>query len=126
MGGFVLASGEGDAYDWRGARVVIKASGEATHGQLCVMEFRYPPDLTVPTHVHDGEDEMFYLLEGELRGLCDDDPWTALPGSFVFVPRDRPHSLSVVGGEPARGIVVTGPAVLYRSVVANGVPVVGP
>jgi quercetin dioxygenase-like cupin family protein len=114
MSGFVLARDEGDAYDWRGARVVIKASGETTHGQLCVMEFGYPPGLAVPTHVHDGEDEMFYLLEGELRGLCDDDPWRALPGSFVFVPRDRPHSLAVFGDEPASGLVVTGPAVVRR------------
>jgi hypothetical protein len=39
-------------------------------------------------------------------------------------PRDRPHSLAVVGDGPTRGQVVTGPAVLARSVATNGVPVV--
>lgn len=43
---------------------------------------------------------MFYLLEGELQGLCDDEEWRAVPGTFVFVPRDRLHSLAVVGAPP--------------------------
>jgi|RhiMetdeSRZDD1v2_1073273.scaffolds.fasta_scaffold1279886_2 quercetin dioxygenase-like cupin family protein len=123
MSGFARAAHEGDAYDWRGARVVIKASGDDTHGQLAVMEAIYPPGLSVPAHVHDGEDEMFYLLAGELRGFCDDDRWTATPGSFVFVPRDRPHGFVVTSAEPARGLVIVGPARLDRSVVTNGLPV---
>ena len=50
----------------------MKASGEDTSGQLAVMESTYPPGLSVPTHFHAGEDEMFYLLAGELQGFCDD------------------------------------------------------
>jgi uncharacterized cupin superfamily protein len=45
------------------------------------MDFRYPPGLSVPRHVHDGEDEMFDLLEGELQGLCEDEEWSAVPGT---------------------------------------------
>jgi quercetin dioxygenase-like cupin family protein len=126
MSGYAYAPGEGDAYDWRGARVVIKASGDHTHGQLAVMDSRYPAGLSVPAHVHDGEDEMFYVLEGELSGFCDDERWTATAGSFVFVPRDRPHGFTVVGDTPARALVIVGPAQLDRSVIANGVPVLGP
>jgi hypothetical protein len=40
------------------------------------------------------------------------------------LPRDHPHSLTVIGDEPARGLVVTGPAVLDRQIAATGVPVV--
>jgi quercetin dioxygenase-like cupin family protein len=120
MSGFVLGKDGGDTYAWRGAEVRIKASAEDTLGQLGVMEFVYPPGLVVPTHHHDGEDEMFYVLDGELHGFCDDDEWSATPGSFVFVPRDRPHSLSVVGERPAKGIVVTGPSRLAAQVVAGG------
>jgi uncharacterized cupin superfamily protein len=35
---------------------------------LRVMETTYPPGLSVYTHLHAGEDEMFYLLAGELTG----------------------------------------------------------
>ena len=120
MSGFVHAPGAGDAFDWRGAHVVIKASGADTLGQLAVMEFTYPPGLSVPAHVHDGEDEMFYIVDGELEGFCDDERWTATAGTFVFVPRDRPHGLAVRGDGPARGLVIVGPPRLDQHVVAGG------
>lgn len=123
MSGYVHAADEGDAYDWRGARIVIKASGWDTFGQLGVMETTFPPSLSVGAHTHAGEDEMFYLLDGELRGFCDDDQWTATPGSFVFVPRDRPHGFHVIGERPARALVIVGPSQLDRQVAMTGTPV---
>ncbi len=120
MSGYVRRVGEGSTYDWRGARVVIKASGEDTAGQLSVMESTYPAGLSVPVHTHAGEDEMLYVLAGELRGFCDDEEWTATPGTFVFVPRDRPHGFVVTGDEPARALVVVGPPSLDRQVAASG------
>ncbi len=68
---------------------------------------------------------MFYLLEGELQGFCDEDQWTATPGSFVFVPRDRPHGFVVTSNQPARALVITGPSRLDRQVAATGIPVPG-
>ena len=125
MSGYVLTADEGDAYDWRGARVVIKAASDDTSGQLGVMESTYPPGLSVPTHFHAGEDEMLYVLDGELHGYCDDEQWTATPGTFVFVRRDRPHGFTVIGDEPARALVIVGPARLDGQVAATGVPVPG-
>ena len=119
MSGFVLGPDEGPAYEFHGSTVVIKASGDDTLGQLGVMESVYPPALSVRPHVHDGEDEMFYLLEGELTGFCEGDRWTATPGSFVFVPRDRLHGFTVTSSEPARAIVITGPAQLDRQIAAR-------
>jgi quercetin dioxygenase-like cupin family protein len=120
MSGFVLGPGEGPAYDFHGSTVVIKASGDDTLGQLGVMESVYPPALSVHPHVHDGEDEMFYVLEGELTGFCDDDRWTAAAGSFVFVPRDRLHGFTVTSRGPARAIIITGPSQLDRQIAARG------
>lgn len=122
MAGFVLRPNQGTAYDFHGARVVIKASGNDTLGQLGVMESVYPPGLSVPTHVHEGEDEMFYLLAGELSGFCGHERWIVRPGSFVFVPRDRPHGFTVTSSTPARALVVTGPAQLDRQIAATGTP----
>jgi quercetin dioxygenase-like cupin family protein len=123
MAGFVLPPGEGAHYDFHGARVVMKATGLDTLGQLGVMESTYPPGLSVHAHVHAGEDEMFYVLSGELAGFCEEDRWTASAGSFVFVPRDRPHGFSVTSAEPAIAVVVTGPSQLDRQIAANGTPV---
>jgi mannose-6-phosphate isomerase-like protein (cupin superfamily) len=118
--GFVLGPGEGPRHDFHGAGVVIKASGADTLGQLGVMEFAYPPGLSARPHVHAGEDEMFYVLEGELSGFCGENRWTATPGTFVFVPRDGLHGFTVTSGEPARAIVITGPPQLDRQIAARG------
>ena len=87
---------------------------------------RHPPEAgsdhargSVHPHVHDGEDEMFYVLDGELAGFCGENQWTAGPGSFVFVPRDQRHGFTVTSPGPARSIVITGPAQLDRQIVAR-------
>ena len=121
--GFVLGPGEGQAYGFHGSAVVIKASGEHTLGQLGVMESAYPPGLSVHTHVHEGEDEMFYLLAGELSIFCEEDHWTVTAGSFVFVPRGRAHGFAVTSAVPARALVITGPSRLDQQIAARGEPV---
>jgi quercetin dioxygenase-like cupin family protein len=125
MSGFVLGPHEGPAFGFHGSSVVIKASGEHTLGQLAVLESTYPPGLSVHEHVHAGEDEMFYLLAGELTGFCDEDKWTATAGSFVFVPRDRPHGFTVTSTGPAKALVITGPPQLDRQISARGEPATG-
>jgi ethanolamine utilization protein EutQ (cupin superfamily) len=69
---------------------------------------------------------MFYLLEGELTGFCEDQRWMATAGSFVFVPRDRLHGFTVTSGEPARAVVITGPSQLDRQIAAHGTSAAGP
>jgi quercetin dioxygenase-like cupin family protein len=117
--GFMLGPGEGSAHGFHGSAVVIKASGEHTLGQLGVMESAYPPGLSVREHVHADEDEMFYLLEGELAVFCGEEHWTVSAGSFVFVPRDSPHGFTVTGGGPARALVITGPSRLDGQIAAR-------
>jgi quercetin dioxygenase-like cupin family protein len=108
--GFILGPGEGPAYGFHGSAVVIKASGEHTLGQIGVMESAYPPGLSVHEHVHADEDEMFYLLEGELSVFCGEDRWIVSADSFVFVPRGHSHGFSVTSAGPSRALVITGPA----------------
>jgi quercetin dioxygenase-like cupin family protein len=125
MSGFALGPDEGPVYGFHGSSVIIKASAEHTLGQLAVMESTYPPGLSVHEHVHAGEDEMFYLLAGELTGFCDADKWTATAGSFVFVPRDRPHGFTVTSTQPAKALVITGPPRLDGQISARGEPATG-
>lgn len=69
--------------------------------------------------VHAGEDEMFYLLSGELVGYCGNENWTATAGSFVFVPREQVHGFTVTSDAPARVLVITGPPKLDRQIAAR-------
>jgi quercetin dioxygenase-like cupin family protein len=123
MSGFALRAGDGPAFGFHGSAAVIKASGALTQGQLCVIESTYPAGLSVHEHVHAGEDEMLYLLAGQLSVFCGEDRWTAGPGSFVFVPRDEPHGFSVTSAEPARALVITGPPRLDQQIADRAEPV---
>ena len=57
-----------------------------------------------PLHVHDREDECFYVLEGELSVRCGGDAFAAAAGGFVFLPRGRPHRFWAVD-RPARLLI---------------------
>ena len=84
-----------------------------------MIESVYPAALSVHEHVHAGEDEMFYLLGGEMEVFCGEDRWTVGAGSFVFVPRDRPHGFTVSSAGPARALVITGPSRLAAQVITG-------
>ena len=121
--GFVLGPGEGSAYGFHGSAAVIKASGEDTLGQLGVIESVYPAGLSVHEHVHADEDEMFYLLEGEMEVFCGEDRWSVGAGGFAFVPRGQPHRFTVSAAGRARALVITGPSRLAAQIAARGEPV---
>jgi mannose-6-phosphate isomerase-like protein (cupin superfamily) len=45
----------------------------------------------VPWHAHDAEDELFWVLEGELEVLTREESVTLKPGQFTVVPRGVEH-----------------------------------
>jgi mannose-6-phosphate isomerase-like protein (cupin superfamily) len=45
----------------------------------------------VPMHTHDDEDELFFVLEGELDIIDEDGEFTLRPGEFYIVRRGREH-----------------------------------
>jgi mannose-6-phosphate isomerase-like protein (cupin superfamily) len=83
----------------------LKASGPATGGAITVYETSI--EAGPPLHVHEHEDECFYVLDGQLAVRCGDDQYQAGAGSFVFLPRGRPHKFSAP--EPARLLLIVVP-----------------
>jgi mannose-6-phosphate isomerase-like protein (cupin superfamily) len=45
----------------------------------------------VPMHTHDDEDELFFVLEGELDIIDGEGEFTLRPGEFYIVRRGREH-----------------------------------
>lgn len=60
-----------------------------------VMEFDGRPGSEPPRHVHHREDELIYVLEGEVTFECGGDILEAMPGTLVFMPRGVPHHFKV-------------------------------
>jgi quercetin dioxygenase-like cupin family protein len=104
-----LQPGGGDARWFLGALGTIKAAAETTNGQLAVLEFLWPRGSGSPLHVHHNEDEWFYVIEGELTLWVDGKVIVAPAGTFVYGPRDIPHTFLVTSTE-ARFLMVTEPA----------------
>ena len=102
-------AGEGQALWFLGSLVTIKASGEDTGGRMAVIEHLSPRGSGSPLHVHRNEDESFYVLEGELTMWVDGQTIAAPKGSFVYGPRDVPHTF-IVTSEEARFVIIAAPA----------------
>lgn len=74
------------------------------------MEETLLDDEGPPLHVHDLEEEAFYVLGGRGSFVVGDERMELGPGDFVLVPRGAPHGLAKVGDEDLRMLVICSPA----------------
>jgi mannose-6-phosphate isomerase-like protein (cupin superfamily) len=51
-----------------------------------------PRGESPPLHIHHDEDEVFHILEGELRFRVGDDELRAGPGETLLAPKRVPHT----------------------------------
>ncbi|PGS56378.1 quercetin 2,3-dioxygenase [Bacillus sp. AFS041924] len=73
----------------------ILVSGEDTNGAFCVLHCNGKKDGGPPLHMHELEDETFYVLEGEITFFIGDQTILAKAGDYVFAPRGIPHTFKV-------------------------------
>ena len=104
-----LARNEGEALWFLGTLATIKADAETTAGRVAVIEHLAPQGMGSPLHVHRREDEWFYVIEGQLTFWVGGQVIEAGAGSFVYGPRDVPHTF-VVDSPQARFLLVVEPA----------------
>lgn len=104
-----FTQGEGEERWFLGGLSTIKAAADHTAGRVAVTENWAPSGHGSPLHVHHNEDEWFYVLSGELTFWVDGRTIIAAAGSFVYGPRDVPHTFTVTSDE-ARFLLVVEPA----------------
>lgn len=104
-----LAPAAGEALWFMGGLTTIKADAAGTAGRVAVTEHLAPRGSGSPLHVHHREDEWFYVVEGELTFWVGGETTVAPAGSFVYGPREIPHTF-VVSSEQARFLLVVEPA----------------
>jgi quercetin dioxygenase-like cupin family protein len=116
-----LGPGEGEALWAFGGLVTVKSSAETTGGRVAVLEHLAGRGAGSPLHVHHREDEWFYVIEGELTFWVGGEVIEAPAGSFVYGPRDVPHTF-IVSSEAARFLLVAEPAGFEGMLRALGEP----
>ncbi len=90
--GYAIASGEGERLWIVGDTMTFKATGESTGGGLMLLENLTAPGGGPPPHVHGGEDEFFYVLDGSFEIRIGDELHSVGPGGFAYVPRGTVHN----------------------------------
>ena len=102
------------------ARILIP--GSATGGAISVMEFQDPEHHAPPLHIHDGEDEVWTVLDGEVSFFVGDNRYDLQPGDVAFGPRGVPHAY-LVRSPLARFAVTFAPAGIENWFSENSSPV---
>jgi mannose-6-phosphate isomerase-like protein (cupin superfamily) len=105
---FALEHDVGERLVFGEVTILVRASGASTGGAFSLFE-EVPPLVDTPRHVHEREDELFYVLEGEHVFEVGDEEFRIGPGGTAFAPRGIPHAQRrVVPGE-GRTLVLTTP-----------------
>jgi quercetin dioxygenase-like cupin family protein len=100
----VLEPGQGDAFPSMDA--VRKSEAADGDGRWGLVVVRGVPGEGGRTHIHEGEAEGFYILEGEVEFLGAQSVTSMNVGSFALVPPGTEHGIRIVGTGPAAWLAV--------------------
>jgi mannose-6-phosphate isomerase-like protein (cupin superfamily) len=108
----VLGRGEGRRrYTARGSVMLFKALAEQDDGDLSLMERSLPPaGRRPPPHRHTNCSEAYFVLDGLVSVVVENEELTLGPEGFVLVPRGTAHTFGNAGEHPARLLVIHAPA----------------
>ena len=68
------------------------------------------------SHVHDEEDDAFYIVEGEMTFTFGEETAQAPPGTFVLVPPGVEHGFRNDGDVPVRMLNIHAPGGFDRRI----------
>ena len=92
-----------------GDTYTILVTGQHTAGKYTLIDMHVPPGGGPPPHRHDFE-EMFTVLDGEVRVTFRGQTITALAGQTINVPANAPHSFTNATRAPSRLLCMCAPA----------------
>lgn len=128
-----VALEQGERIQIGGFGTVVKVPRGSTSGGASLVEHTLAPGLLgAPPHLHTREDEISYVLEGQLTVQIGEKVITAGPGEIVVKPRGLFHAFWNAGQETVRFLEVISPggfedyfAALEQLVPADGAPDLG-
>ncbi|WP_435129082.1 cupin domain-containing protein [Actinacidiphila sp. bgisy144] len=109
---------------WGGRWSPLVSSDDAG-GSYSILEQTMPAQAGPPPHVHEHNDEVFYILDGEVRLQIDHDVAIGTAGDLVRIPRGVPHGFAVKS-DTARFLNLYVPGALDVVISALGTPAAGP
>lgn len=104
----VIGADEGDTGQRpNGFKAVHKVGGISTGSeQVFIAVGTIPPGMSTGLHLHEVDEEILYVLEGEISATLDEETLTAGPGETIFVPAGTWMNLANGSDAPARVVLV--------------------
>jgi quercetin dioxygenase-like cupin family protein len=91
---------EGDHHFFLNHLATVKVAAGDSESGLALVEFVAPRGFGPPLHVHSEEDEVMYVLDGEIRiDLGPGDSTVVSAGAVVTLPHGVPHVWQVLSAE---------------------------
>lgn len=79
-----------------GSLMTVHADAADTSGQVALVEVTGKPGNEPPRHIHNNEDEMFYILDGKLKVFRGDEEIILNAGQSAFLPRGVAHTFEIL------------------------------
>lgn len=67
-----------------GEKITFLATGEHTEGKLAIFYSALPKGHSAPTHVHQIDDEIFYVITGEIEFEVEEQTFVATAGHLII------------------------------------------
>ena len=93
----IVRNEQGKTLNVLGDQQTFKLTGKDTNGQFTLIEEFNDPGTGIPLHVHENEDEIFKVLEGEMELTVGDKTTILKAGDLAFGPVGVPHSWKIIG-----------------------------
>lgn len=106
----IVRNDEGKIVNVIGDVQTFKLTGKDTNGLFTLIEEENEPGTGIPPHVHEHEDEVFKVVEGEMELTVGGKTTILKAGDLAFGPRGVPHSWKIIGTSKAKVILSVFPS----------------
>lgn len=101
---------QGETLQLTSGMATCKLSGQQTGSRYSLWGNVTPTGRGPRPHMHHGQEEDFYILEGEVQFQSDGETLSVKEGGFVRVPSGTVHSLTVTSDRPCRMLIMLTPS----------------
>ena len=100
-------------YHLLGNLLTFHAFPSETGDRYTMVEIKTAPGAGAPPNHHAGEDESFFVLDGQFAFFIDGQTINAVAGDFVKIPDGAVHAFTCTGDQPGRLIGVNAPGLMH-------------
>ncbi len=115
----IIRKGKGDNYNYSQDHCFVKLSSRHTNGELSFVEDTLKPGFYLARHHHKIMTEVFYILEGVVELIFDDETLICTAGDTITVPPNVWHAASCEKGGKMLSIFKNGQFDLYLETLSK-------